>query len=394
MATTSRLGCTALVMRAAIQVDRPRGGALKRILVAGDHFMRPELIEDALRALVTEPVEFSTLLLPWPHEPFRSIGEVNEASGSEDDLIAALEGIEICVTQMAPFTERVLGASRSLRFVAVARGGPVNVNVPAATRLGIAIASAPGRNAQAVAEYTIALMLATMRRIPAVHADLQQGVWRGGDYAYERAGTELAGTTVGLIGFGAVGSAVAHLLAAFGSQILVFDPYVDRSCFTHASAVAVGLAELLERSRVVSLHARLSEETQHIIGAAQLATMARGSYLINTARGALVDTDALCAALESGHLAGAALDVFDPEPPPPGSPILRAPNLVLSPHLSGASKQTAERAAAIVAHDVARYLAGAQPYNLVNPEVFAGPAAAAPRRAPDRNRPAHGCNGR
>jgi D-3-phosphoglycerate dehydrogenase len=141
------------------------------------------------------------------------------------------------------------------------------------------------------------------------------------------------------------------MLAGFGAEALVHDPYVD-------VPGKVELAELLGRSRFVSLHARATPETAGMIGAAEIAAMPRGSVLVNCARGALLDYDALCDALESGHLFGAAMDVFPEEPIPPGSRLLTAPNLVMTPHLAGASKETAVKAAAIVAADVARYVRG------------------------------------
>lgn len=338
---------------------------LVKILAAGDYFMKPALFAEALRAQQVTS-ELAELHLSWPLEPFGPIAEVNEASGTEDELLAALNGVEVAVTQMAPFTERVLRAAPALRFIAVARGGPVNVNIPVASSLGIGVSNAPGRNASAVAEYTVGLMLAVMRQIPDVHADLRRGRWRGDDYSYDRVGTELASSTVGLVGYGAVGAAVARLLRAFGSTILVYDPYVDVASLAEVGAKAVGLEELLSCSTVVSLHARLSDETRSMISSKEIAAMPAGSFLVNTARGELLDIDALCDALESGHLAGAAIDVFAPEPPPPGARVLVTPNLILSPHLSGATKQTAQRAAEIVAADVARYLAGERPANLLN----------------------------
>jgi D-3-phosphoglycerate dehydrogenase len=322
-----------------------------RVLAAGDHFVQNRLLIDALRREVPGEVDFRELTLPWPVEPFGRVGEVDEASDVEDALIEALRGVEVCVTQMAPLTKRVLDASPDLRLFCVSRGGPVNANLEAAAQAGVAVTYAPGRNAVATAEHTLAMLLAATRRIPQMHADLAGGVWRGDYYTYDNVGPELEGSTAGLIGYGAIGSRVARMLAGFGAEVLVHDPYVD-------VPGKVKLPELLERSRFVSLHARATPETTGMIGAAEIAAMPRGSVLVNCARGALLDYDALCDALESGHLFGAAMDVFPEEPIPPGSRLLAAPNLVMTPHLAGASKETAMKAASIVAADVARYVRG------------------------------------
>ncbi|MGW4794590.1 2-hydroxyacid dehydrogenase [Nonomuraea sp. NPDC004297] len=332
-----------------------------RVLAAGDHFVQNRLLIDALRRAVPGEVDFRELTLPWPLEPFGRVGEVDEASDVEAELIEALRGVEVCVTQMAPLTKRVLDASPDLRLFCVSRGGPVNANLEAAARAGVAVTFAPGRNAVATAEHTLAMLLAATRRIPQTHADLAGGVWRGDYYTYDNVGPELEGNTAGLIGYGAIGRRVARMLEGFGAEVLVHDPYV-------ASAPnQVELPELLERSLFVSLHARATPETTGLIGAAEIAAMPRGSVLVNCARGALLDYDAVCDALDSGQLSGAAMDVFPEEPIPPGSRLLTTPNLVMTPHLAGASKETAMKAAAIVAADVARYVRGEPLAHLATP---------------------------
>jgi D-3-phosphoglycerate dehydrogenase / 2-oxoglutarate reductase len=331
-----------------------------KVLAAGDHFVLPELLAEAVRAELAGTdvdVETRRLLLPWPHTPFGPVAEVEEASGGEDELVAALDGVQALVTQMAPVTERVLAAAPALRLVAVARGGPINVNAAAAAARGVRVCYTPGRNATATAEYTIGLLLAVLRRIPETHAALSRhGEWAGRYYSYENTGLELSGTTIGLVGGGAVGSRVARVLTAFGAEVLVYDPYLPKN-----RAPVASLDDLLRRSRVVSLHARLTPETRGMIGAREMALMPRGSVLINCARGPLLDQDALCDALESGHLLGAGLDTYAEEPPPAGSRLYAAPGLVMTPHLAGASRAVAERAARMVAAEVGRLHRGEPP---------------------------------
>jgi D-3-phosphoglycerate dehydrogenase len=340
-----------------------------KVLAAGDRFVLSEIIVEAIRKEVGEGIEAATLDLPWPLEPFGEVAEVEEASGTEEQMIEAASGAEVIVTQLAPITEKVLGAVGTLRLVVCTRGGPVNVNVDAASERGVAVCYAPGRNAPAAAEYAIGLMLAAMKRIPEAHTDLSSGTWRGDFYAYEECGIELEGATVGLVGFGAIGSRVARVMRAFGAEVLVYDPFIDAAKVEEAGGRLVELDELLENSKVVSLHARLSDETRGLIGEPQISSMPEGSVLVNTARGGLLDYGAMCDALESGHLGAAALDVYDEEPPPQSSRLYKVPRLVLSPHIAGATKETAQRASRIAAKEVGRYARGEKLENVANPEV-------------------------
>jgi D-3-phosphoglycerate dehydrogenase / 2-oxoglutarate reductase len=339
------------------------------VLAAGDHFVLPRLLTDAVRAEVPD-AEVRELTLPWPEVPFGRVAEVDEASGTEDELAEALAGVQVCVTQMAPLTEKVLAACPDLQLFCVSRGGPVNVNVDAATRHGVAVTFAPGRNAAATAEHSVALILAAARQIPVVHNELRAGRWRGDYYNYANCGLEMDGATVGLVGCGAVGSRVARAMWALGADVVFHDPYVPDDLLP-GIARKVELGELLRTSRVVSLHARVTPETRGMIGRAELAAMAPGTVFVNCARGALLDYAAVEDALASGHLHGAAFDVFDPEPPPAGSALLELPNVVVTPHIAGASRETAEKAARIVAADVGRFLRDEPLAHCANPAVLA-----------------------
>lgn len=334
-----------------------------RVLAAGDHFVAPQLFDDALRAeLGSDELDVTHLTADWPSEPFGPVGagdsRVDEASGSEDDLIAALDGARVCLTQMAPFTATVFDACPELEMLAVCRGGPVNVDLAAADRAGVAVAQAPGRNAAAAAEFAVGMMLAALRRIPLADAELRAGRWRGDFYDYDEAGVELAGSCVGLVGYGAIGRIVARVLGAFGATVLVADPYTDADTARVDGVRLVELDELLHSATVVSLHARLSAETRGIIGADAIAKLPEGAVLVNTARGGLLDYAVLPEALRSGKLGAVALDVYDVEPPPPDWPLHRATNVVATPHLGGATRETAHRAARIAASEVGRWWRG------------------------------------
>lgn len=337
-----------------------------KVLAVGDRFVLSDLIVDALRREAGDDLEVSTMDLEWPIEPFGKVAEVDEASGDEQELADAAKDVEVIVTQLAAITERVISAADDLKLIVCTRGGPVNINVDAASERGIAVCYAPGRNAPAAAEYAVGLMLAAMKRIPEAHSDLSDGTWRGDFYAYEENGIELEESTVGLVGFGAIGSRVAKVMRAFGAEVLVYDPFVDASRVEEVGARKADLDEVLSSSKVVSLHARLTDETRGMIGAEQIGKMPEGSILVNTARGSLLDYDALCDALESRHLGAAALDVYDEEPPPEGSRLFKVPRLVLSPHIAGATKETAQRAARIAAEEVGRYVRGEKLANVAN----------------------------
>jgi len=208
-------------------------------------------------------------------------------------------------------------------------------------------------------------MMGALRNLPRLQRTLEQGEWRSDLYAYDECGLELDGSTVGLVGYGAIGQRVARVMLAFGAHVLVVDPAIDLAKAPDGVEV-VELDDLLRRSDVVSLHARLTDQTRGMIGADQIALMPRGAVLVNTARGGLLDYNATVDALESGHLGAAAFDVFPSEPVPAGSRLLTAPNVVMTPHLAGATRQTAHRAGSIAAEAVAAYLAGKDPVGLVS----------------------------
>jgi D-3-phosphoglycerate dehydrogenase len=314
---------------------------------------------------VQAPLELSFINLPWPEVPFGPVAEVDEASDCEDAILERIGNVEILVTQMAPVTQRVITSAPDLRPVICTRGGPVNVNIAAATQHGIAVSCTPGRNATAVAEYTLLLMLAALRHLPAAHSSLAAGEWRGGMYAYTECGGEIAGAVVGIVGFGEIGRRVAAEVRALGARVMAFDPFVAANS-VGPDVELVSLEALLERADIVTLHARLTPDTRGMIDAEALARMRPGAVLVNTARGALLDYPAAAAALESGRLRGLALDVFPEEPVPAGSPLLNMPGVVLSPHLGGATRQTAERAVSVAAQELQRYVAGEPLRHVVN----------------------------
>lgn len=344
------------------------------VLAAGDRFIKPEILGDEIADRLGSRVAVSELELPWPDEPFGAVAEVGEASGSEDELIEALRGHRGLVTQLAPVTERVLAAVPELEFLGVGRGGPVNINVEAAAAHGVRVVNVPGRNSVATAEMTLALLLAALRRLPILHGSLLRREWHGEFYRHDAVGREISGSTIGLLGAGAVGQHLARSVAAMGADVVVYDPYLPDGVLPQARR-CTDLDELFSTSDVLSLHARLTEDTERVVDAKRIALMRPGAILVNAARGGLVDYTAVADALAAGHLGGVAVDVFPTEPVDMSLRLLeladRGANVVLAPHVAGASRETARRAAAGVAEELRRYLDGEPALHPVQPRAVA-----------------------
>lgn len=341
------------------------------VAIIGDRFMLPRLFEQALRDVCGDTLTIRSLEQPWPDEPMEhgyakaGMDGLKEYMGQPDDIVAFIGDAPILVTHLAPLSAGMMDRLPRLKLVAVSRGGPVNIDVAAARARGIQVVNTPGRNASAVAEFTIGAILAQTRLITRGHDSLRRGEWRGDLYRADLTGDELSEMTVGIIGYGHVGRRVVRLLKAFGCRILVCDPYVQLAVEDLNDGVEqVGLERLLAQSDVVSLHPRVTEETRGMIGAAQFAAMKPGSYFINTARGPLVDYQALYDALASDHLRGAAIETFGVEPVPPEWPLLQLPNVTLTPHIAGASVKTVRIAARAAALEVQRYLSGESLHHL------------------------------
>ena len=343
---------------------------MTEIAIIGDRFMLPDAFATALRKAIGQEASLRTMELPWPDEPMvhgyagSGLDGLKEYQGDPEAIVEFIGGAPVLVTHLAPITGVMLDRLPGLKLIAVSRGGPVNIDVAAARERGVKLVNTPGRNASAVAEFTIAAILAETRLIRAGHEALRQGEWRGDLYRADLTGTELSELTVGLIGYGEIGTRVVPLLKPFGCRILVCDPYKELSARDAADGVVMtDLDSLLAESDVVSLHARVTEETRGFLAAPQFARMKQGAYFINTARGPMVNYDDLYQALSSRHLRGAMLETFWQEPTPPDAPLLRLDNVTLTPHIAGASTTTVRIAARMVAEEVRRWLAGEPPLN-------------------------------
>jgi D-3-phosphoglycerate dehydrogenase len=294
-----------------------------------------------------------------------------EYLGSPRALARHMDGVEVLAVQGAPVTAEVLAAAADLRLVACARGGPVNIDAAAVAARGLPLINTPGKNSEAVADLTLAYLIMLARGFPKAMRFLSDGNrirdnWEGARFM----GADLRGHTLGLIGYGQVGRRVALRARAFAMTVLVYDPYVH---VDDEEQVAT-LEDLLRRSDFVSLHARATAANEGLIDAAALATMKPAAFLLNTARESLIDEDALDAALGTGRLGGAALDVFVAAPAGERSRLLRHDNVVLTPHIGGATRETLAQGAEMLAAEIARFAADEPLEHLVG----AGPATGEP----------------
>ena len=283
-----------------------------------------------------------------------------------DDLTAALSGMDAVLASLDGYSEAMLSSQAANQLKIIARWGVGydSVDIAAATDHGIVVTYTPGLLDEAVADYTFALLLALARRVHEAHVSMQQGEWKN------HWGDDVSGKTLGIIGFGRIGKAVARRAAGFNMRILSHTAHPSEN----QDVEFVSLEKLLAESDFVSLHAALTPATRGMIGEAQLRQMKRTAYLINTGRGALLDEAALVRALNEPWIAGAALDVFTTEPLPTDSTLRSAPNLLLSPHQSSYARGTGERVSLAAAQAIVDLMHGKKPQNVLNPEVFASSA--------------------
>ncbi len=317
------------------------------------------------------PLAYDKHVLGYPYVAAANQAALREFIGDPDEVAEAIVDVEIVVDHMAPITRPVIARAAKVQIIGSCRTEPVNIDVRACGEAGIPVVYAPGRNARAVVEFTIGLIIAECRNIARGHLALAQGIWRSDLYLYENAPRELAGQTIGLIGFGHIGSMLPSYLKPFGVRVLAYDPYVSDAVFAERGAERVrDLAGLLSQSDIVSLHARVTPETLKFIGEEQFRQMKRGAYFVNTARGPMVDYDALYRALTDGHLRGAALETFASEPPLPDWPLLKLPNVTLTPHIAGCSVDSVQLVARMIAQDIANFYAGRPLNHCANPEAL------------------------
>jgi D-3-phosphoglycerate dehydrogenase / 2-oxoglutarate reductase len=337
------------------------------ILAVGDSYMAASYFRDAFDGLGADHrVEYLDIDAHRSFHPTSaSERKLQEYQGSPDEVAEHMDGVEVLVVHGAPVTDTVLDASSDLRLVCCARGGPVNVDVDAVKARDLPLVTTPGKNAEAVADQTLAFLVMLARGFPKAQRFIDRGGivtdnWAGATFL----GNDLRGHTLGLVGFGRIGRRVAKRSLSFGMRVLAFDPFWGDGADSQVERVHE-LDELLVRSDFVSVHARASADNENLFGAAQFARMKPGAFFVNTARETLVDEDALDEALGSGHLGGAALDVIRTSPQAARHRLLRHGNVVITPHIGGATHETLIQGAEMIAMEITRFASGEPLVNVV-----------------------------
>lgn len=280
-------------------------------------------------------------------------------TATEEEMCSLVLDVDAAIVSLDPVTEKVLAGSPRLKIVARCGVGYDNIDIEAATRMGILVTNVPGANSRAVAEMALGLMFDVARRISMMDRRMRAGIWKG------HVGFELEGKTLGVIGTGSIGKLVAKLGAGLGMRALCYSRTHDCAWASAIGAVYTPLDELLGASDVVSLHIALTDDTRNLLSQRELSLMKPSAILINTSRGAIVDEDALFAALKEGRLSGAGLDVFAEEPIG-RSRLLELENVALTPHSSGLTAESAHAMAIGAARNVVAVLSGQMPENAVN----------------------------
>jgi D-3-phosphoglycerate dehydrogenase len=337
-----------------------------RILAVGDAFVLPKYFEQAFRIFQKRGASVETIYWgPTCRADLEHVIRAMEIQGPcYDSSIKALEshvaGCDMLLVDFCPVPKELI---QGIGLIGVCRAGVNNVDLTAATDAGVPVVNVQGRNASAVAEFAIGLMLSESRHIARSHSSLMRGEWRKD---YNAAPMELEDKTVGLVGYGSIGRRVARKLSGFGCRIVYFDPWVQDMAESHAKKVEFD--QLLKESDIISIHARLTAETRGLIGKKEFAMMKKSVYLINTGRAELVDQQELYNVLRTQRIRGAALDVFSEEPLPSTHPFLSLDNVTLTPHMGGSTPESLQRSPKLLANNIGAAIKGEQETSIVNGE--------------------------
>lgn len=309
-----------------------------KILAFGDNLISPDMLKAGLQAFVDHGDQVT--IRDWSHDSVEDLQADNikvEQNGANcitvDDpkLLKDIDQFDMIITQFTPIGKALIDKATNLKYIGVLRGGMENIDIPYAKSKGIEVMNTAGRNARAVAEFTVGLMLALTRNIGLMNAKMHKDIWFK-DFPNKGNVPEIGGKTVGIVGFGHIGQLVGQFLNGMGARIIYYDPYVNKSDFAEKYD---DLDKLVQEADIITLHMRATKETHHIINEHVFELMGKNTYFINDARSALVDEQALIKALQQNKIAGAALDTYDHEPLPADSPLLSLDNVVLTSHSAG-----------------------------------------------------------
>lgn len=347
-----------------------------KILTFGDAMIRGEQFTKAAAMLGNHEVVTTDWEADWGKLQNRRLVIEQQGPAVEEvpPMFIENKDAEMVLGLFGPFSPEGMDAFDDLKLIGVARAGTENVDVKAATERGIIVVHVMGRNAQAVSDFAVGLMLNESRNIARAHLSIKNGEWRkvfsNSDYI-----PELKGKKIGLVGFGYIGRLVAKKLSGFDAEVLVYDPYVKPESIDMPHVTLVDKETLFKDSDFISLHARLTEDNHHFVSHEELALMKPTTYLINCARSGLIDTDALVQALSEKRIAGAGLDVFDIEPIPQDHPLLALDNVTLTTHIAGTTSDALTQSPYLLAEEVKKVLETGKAAWIKNPEVLNHPKA-------------------
>ena len=347
-----------------------------KVLCIGDAMIPGKNIAEAAKELhiksINNNIEYRDWETNWDKLQDRRLVIEKQGPSAEKpvpQIANADKNTEMLLVLFCPVSKEAIEVLPNLRLIGAARAGLENIDVQHATEKGIVVQHIKGRNAHAVSDYTVGLILGEARNIARSHCAVKNGLWRK-NFMNSDMIPELKGKTIGFIGFGYIGQLVAQKLSGFQVNTLVFDPYVEDEVIREFRAKKVSLEDLLQNADFVSLHARLTSENKNMLGEQELALMKNSAYLINTARAGLIKEDALFKLLKDKKIAGAALDVFWEEPIAKNSPWLELDNVTLTSHIAGTTKEALTNSPFLLVQDINRLFKNKKPQFIVNPEVL------------------------
>ncbi len=344
-----------------------------KLVGIGDLFIPKEYIESGFKPFEQYGVRIETL--DWQLKDFQELQNINllvEKGGSEayeppQYILDAVSDADIIITEFCTVTKKMIEHCKNLKVIGVLRAGIENINLEAANQNGILVFNTPGRNSDAVADFTIGMIIAECRNIAKGHLGLKNGEWIR-EYPNSFYIPDLPGKTVGIVGLGEIGQKVAKRLVGFDVKMLGFDPYVTNPPY---DIEMVSLERLMTESDFVTIHARMTKETEKMISKELIAKMKPTAYLVNTSRAGLVDEQALWEALKNKRIAGAALDVFNVEPPEKDYPLVTLDNVTITPHMAGGSKDAFLNSPKKLAVEMAKLWSKEPSRYIVNKDVYA-----------------------
>jgi len=346
-----------------------------KVLAVGDALLPEKYFKEALLPLADKG--FETEFTAYGEDDEKELDKKARqleiygptADSPPESVERRIEEIDMLMVHYCPVSADILRKASRMKVLATCRSGTENIDVAAATELGILTFHVIGRTTEAVSDFTIGLLLSEVRNIARADKFMKEGLWQK-EYSNSAITPELENKTIGIVGFGEIGRAVKRKLSGFAMNFLVFDPFVNNSDILSSGAKPVELATLLKESDFVTLHAKLSGDAKHMIGENELNLMKQTAFLINSARADLVDEQALASALAEKRISGAALDVYSNEPLPADHPFLKLDNITMTPHLASSTLECLAKSPRLLANEILKFAETGKSRFIVNPEVL------------------------